>query len=349
MTDHDTFLAEYSTWVDRVHRSTPDANIPPADLWQRILAQANPQPKETKQMSSIKTATVPMTPAVPVDSRIRGGFGHYMNLAATIALVMAVAVAGWFATMQLNPSGGSENRFALLGQTDETATCDVDALTVDEVMEIVRNPYRYMVDRADPDSQALVSYQFAAEQELMVGNIVPSWHEFNAVSRVTPSEAEFEEASQAANAYIACLQHATWGQYWAMYHPVAVQQDVLAQFPVFADEESVRTHVESVINEELDPRFNTLEGFYTAYGEVAITANPDVEKADLILYGSADIEPTIAMGVLVTDESGEVIMETGSTGYPHQIRQGSITERPVIVVQKSSVTGEWYVLPLGSR
>lgn len=299
-------------------------------------------------MTSITAAAIPMAPNNPLNSRTRARFGHYLNLAATIALVLAVAVAGWFATSQLNQPGGSDSRFALLGQTDETASCDVEPLTSDDVMEIVRNPYRYMFNRADPNSVALVSYEFMAQQELAVGFYFPSPGEFKSVNRTTPDEGEFEEAQAAVNTYIACMRDATNGQYWALLHPIAVQEQILAGFPVFADEETVSAHVEEVIDEPVIDIYNRMSGFYFAYGDVNIAANPDPEKADLILYASADYESTIAMGVVVTDEDGEVILETGSTGYPHQIRPGAITLRPVIVVQQSSATGEWYVMPYGS-
>lgn len=356
MTEHDPFLQELQQRADRAHTSADRADDAPPDLWQRVTAQVKSNAKEhTTMNATILTAEASRGPGVyrrvpPANSANHRGFSHYANLAVTIAMVVAVAVAGWFATMQLNQPGGSNDQFAFAPGTPEvaSATCDVDPVTVDEVMEIVRNPYRYMYDRADSESDALVSYEYMARQELAVGFYFPTAAEYQSVNRTNPSQSEFEEASEAVNSYIVCMRDATNGQYWALSHPIWVQEQVLSQFPVFADEESVRAYVEEVIDQPVEAMFNRLNGFYNAYGDAEIVANPDPELADLILYSSADYEPTIAMGVLVTGSDGEVILETGSTGFPHQVQPGAVTLRPVIVVQKSSATGEWYVMPYGS-
>src|SRR5690554_3169453 len=108
MTENDPFLNDMRSWADRAHRATPGADVPPADVWQRVLAEVDLQKKGTATMSTVTALSAPMTPrpALPLDSR--GGFRHYANLAATVAIVLGVALAGWFATMQLNQPGSPE-------------------------------------------------------------------------------------------------------------------------------------------------------------------------------------------------------------------------------------------------
>ena len=340
-----TLDRDFENYMQRVldtgHRSRPGADTPPADTWQRVIAQVHPQPEEKSEMNAT-TLPASITQEHPVPRIVRRGIGHYISLAATIAIVAAVAMAGWFATMQLNQPDG---RFALFGQTDEAAVCDVEPLTVDEVMEIVRNPFRYMYDRADPETRDQHFFFSTTETDLVRGSLLPSHETLKSVNRVTPSEETFEEARQVADRYIACMKDATHGQLWALTDPMWVQQFVLWNFPVFVDEQAVIDYLEDVIEQPVEGQYNQLSAFYTRYGDVEIVANPDIERSAQPLIATAYGDPLIAIGVVVTDENGEVILETGSTGYPHQIRAGSIATRPIIIVQQSTATGEWYVLP----
>lgn len=302
-------------------------------------------------MTPTASISQPLVFAPRSDTRPQSGFRHTLSLAASFLVVVTVALGGWFATMQLNSPNGSNGAFGLLGQSDSEATCDVEPLTVDEVMEIVENPYRFMSNRVLPQVAETNPYSSAAENELMIARVDPTWEAFNSVNRVQPNQEVFDEAQAAANMYIVCADGATTGQYLALMHPFWVQEMILGSFPVYADEAAVRAYVESIIDQPM----STSEGYYRlggygqTYGDVAIIANPDIEKSEQVLYSTPYDEPVVAMGVVVTDEDGNVIIETGSTGYPHQIQTGALNSRPIVVVQKSEVTGRWYVLPYFSN
>jgi hypothetical protein len=334
--------------AERAVRTDLAATGPSDGTWNRVLR--NPAQETSKGTRAMSTATLSSqstgfssTPQESVGQSIR----RYSSMAATIALVLAVAVGGWLAMSQMTP--GSDGRFAAIQATPEVAqaqTCDIEPLTVDEVMEIVRNPYRYLSNRADSDFTASADLDLATEPALMEGLLFPDHSEFDSANRSRPNEVQFDGARHVIDRYIACLPSATYGHLWAMVDPVWVQQHVLGSFPVFADEDAVRTFVEQKINQRLGSSYNvTFAPFYEAYDSPSIVANPNLEMADLVSTSTWAHKPLVATGVLVIDEDGQAIMETDSSGFPHQIRDGAVPQRPVVVVGQSTITGQWYVLP----
>lgn len=347
MTDHDAFLAEMSDRADRAHAATPGADQPPAHHWQHVLNQIESSPQETHTMPSMTVIASPMLAGQPGARDDRRGLSHYANRAAMLVIIATLAFGGWFAAMQLQQPGGPDSRLAAVTGTPVAGlgVCDVEPLTVDEVMAIVRNPYRYLHERAKPDLPVAQDLAYAAEPELMEALVMMSYTDFTTANRTQPSAEDFAEASTAVNAYLACAPGATNGQLWAFYDPTHVQTDILDHFPVFADEASVRTYVEENIDQPAHEPLNRFDGFTAAYGDITVTANADIEYAEQVLVSSARNEPVIALGVLITDANGEVVMETSGSGYPLQLRPGALPQRPVVVVTESPVTGEWYVLP----
>src|SRR5690606_1664640 len=117
-----------------------------------------------------------------------------------------------------------------------------------------------------------------------------------------------------------------------------VQSDILSAFPVFADEEQVRAQVEEVIGNSIDRGENSFKAFYNVYGSVTITANRNISEVDRLLSSMSIVDL-----ILLMDD--RVSVDNGGTGFPTDVRTGSVTLRPVIAVQRSSLTNDWYVLP----
>lgn len=372
MNENDRLLKDLKKGVDADHRRIDGADAPPADLWDRILAQANPQPKETKQMSSMTTAAIPAETLPAADTRSRPGFGHYANLAATIALVIGIAVAGWFAIMQLNQSGGPEPSLALVNSTPEAeatptsvaATCEVEPLSTDTVMEIVKNPARFMANgpTGEPSEKPMVGNQENAD----LRKVDP---DLELVGESTaPTEEQFNDASVFANAYLDCLLSGTQGQVWTFYSPVFLQQKILSEFPVFAEESQVR---ERVVELSAQPAYeaeyawvavlsvNTssqLSGppeweFDSRIGSLEV--NPDYQLTRVHRSESAYYENVLSIGASIEDVDGEQTVLTNGVGNsiipvdPF----GSGMNAPMIYVQVAKLRSSdgWVIIPWPSE
>lgn len=347
MTDHDTFLVEYSSWVDRVHRSTPEAEAPPADLWQRILAQANPQPKETNQMSSITTAAVPMAPARPVDSRTRGGFGHYLNLAATIALVLAVAVAGWFATMQLNQPGNPEPRFAAIPATPESmdgGMCTVEPLTTDEAIQILKNPFVHIGISEDVLDQSVV--RVVIDEEETLPGVWPIVDLMTDGPTMNIGAQDREDAYEVGDQYLACLSHGTNGQVWRMLEPIRAQWQLRGLLPLFVTEEEARAIIAQALSEPAESRWNSPEQ-QEYLQDKRVVMNPDYSLAyvdDSEIVNRAYMDTLVIVPVMIIDADGETVFAAEYGGFPI-VNNGYARDYAAnIVLGKSELNGSWYVL-----
>lgn len=300
--------------LDEGHRSRPDASAPPADMWQQVLAKAKPNLSKEENMHTGTLASPipgplprPMHPA-----NQKKGVGHYLNLAVTIALVVTVAAAGWFATSQLNQSGDPDHRLALLGSTpvaDTPMTCDVDPLTQERVLEIVKNPIPFIqngpagepeyIPLAVPQSAALYESDYPLEPTK--GNEIPS-------------RELFTETEEFANAYLECLLVGTQGQVWNFYSPTSIQQTILADFPVFSAEEDVtariaeRLELPAIEGEFLWQDLPMLDDISS------VSVNPDRDLA--ILNGSASMyfDQVLTFGVVLRDADGKAIVQTNGTG-----------------------------------
>lgn len=300
-------------------------------------------------MSATATLQSPLPGAISAPARKQtGGFSHFVNIAASVLVVAAIAFSGWFATMHLQPSGDNNNGLAFAPSTPTAGatTCDVTPLTVDEVMQIVKNPYAFMADNVDPDITLDPTFtEYVAGNDLMNGNPLPTEWYVHSTDHQTPSDEAFASASEAVNQYLTCLSTATFGQYWAMIDPVAVQRAVLDRFPVFADEATVRAYVEATIDQGLASSDLVLEPLTSLVSDFQLIANPDIDQAASVPTADDIYVSLVAMGVVVTDTDGGVVLVTDSEGRSQELSSRAGSERPVLLVGKSAITGQWYVLP----
>lgn len=120
--------------------------------------------------------------------------------------------------------------------------CDVEPLTADQVFDIVMNPAREFERRRGEDHSPTT-------ERLEEGN--GTWfrhYEQGALSReqYVPLEenALHAEIEDAANTFWNCMMTGTTFQMWSLMTPYAVQHEILLQYPVLRDEETLRQHIE---------------------------------------------------------------------------------------------------------
>ncbi|MCO5219720.1 MAG: hypothetical protein M9909_12920 [Thermomicrobiales bacterium] len=188
MTDHE--LNELKHRVEGAHRAFPGAYAPAADVWQRARSQVSSnQKREEPIMSMTPTYSIPSTAGRINTGRNSNGLSRFVSMAATLAIVGVLAFGGWFAATNLPPNDGQQ--LALVQATPTAAmSCDVESLTVDEVMLIVKNPYAYFTTYVDSITHP--------QKELFELPYRPTAFEFEMGERTKPAEDDFNAALAAA-------------------------------------------------------------------------------------------------------------------------------------------------------
>lgn len=297
----------------------------------------------THQESINPTAQAPLP--------VARGFRHHLSVATTLALVLTVALAGWLVTMQINQPGGSNDRFAGILGTPEAMhaqTCDVESLSVDRVMDIVRNPFPYMKNGPLGDLETGESLNNSFSSELREAD----WWDRSLIatgSKSIPSVEVFEESSAFANEYLACLLNGTLGQVWSFYSPISIQEFVLGEFPVFPNEEDVETYLEAKLNSQLTEDthyFSWLALSLRSMDASTVTVNPERELAlQQSMWSGTPNTFTIALGVEVTNSNGDRVYLSTGTGN-ELIRHEAGQRNLIISVAWNDPYGHWYILPL---
>lgn len=295
--------------------------------------------------NAISHTPAPVTgPAAQEGGRIR----HTLSLAASFLIVMSVALAGWFATMQLNQPGGSDGQFGLFGQIDESATCDVEPMTVDEVIQRLEQPVGTNDDgESYPDwwpDERLRRVLWITDAAIPPHNYVDQT--LLDSFEVRPDEESFEIAREQMNGFLACAQNGTMGQAFWYIRPFELHRIVMAELPLYRDEAAVRTSVENLL-----PMPAT---GLVAYGDTAFTdpglafqANPKIAEAaasnttNPIRFGASE---TIMIGITVTDQSGEIVFQNDYLGRVNPAGPLLTTERFRLIMGKSLIDEQWYVL-----
>lgn len=275
----------------------------------------------------------------------RQQISRYLNNAAMLVIVFGVAFAGAFMAMQINQPGGSDGNFALLGQTEESATCDVEPMTVDEALAIVEDPFG--VNDSQPDwfrEEQLRRGLGATDTPMVPHNIVDQ--ALLESFQNPPDEDDFAIAIERLNGFLACTQNGTIGQALWFIRPFELQRIVLSDLPVYRDEAAVRS-----VLEELLPMHGSI---LVAHSESAFvdsdyvfSANTDIEQAasstttHSFRYGASE---AIMIGITVSDQNGEVVFENDSRGRANPAGPLMTTDRFRVIMIESAIDEQWYVL-----
>lgn len=342
MNENESFFEDLRRDVDDAHGIIDGANAPPRTMWTSIRAQAQPETKkeETTMIASKALSHDPAAIARPV-ARQKGGVRHTLGIAASFALVMSVAFAGWFATMQLNQPGDSNGQFALFGQTDE-AVCDVEPLSVDRVIDIVKNPVPFVMNGPGGEPTPATSANAPWSGELYEADLELDLQG----SRIAPSEEQFDAAGSVADAYIQCMVTGTLAQVFSFWHPVVIQESVLLAFPVFADEASVREMLEIELPKqalELDS-FGFWADVISAYDVASIGINPERELALYQESLSSYAEGIVTVGAKIENPGGDTVLLVTATGNQLVSRDAFKWDMLIVTVAKSRSGDNWYVI-----
>lgn len=337
MTDNDLFLKELRQRADRAHKSTDRADDAPPELWQRVRVQTKTEEEESSTMSSITLPAGPAPFSQPVAPAKSRGVGHYANLAATIAIVIGVALAGWFATMQLNQPQG-DFRFAMLPGTPEvtSTTCDVEPMTLDEVMEIVENPYKYAEAETygSPNSSYAPWYHdYEVVQPMVSESLHPNYG-------TVPTETAMEQALPVLDQYLACMETGTIAQALRFVDPFSIQAHVTDEFPFYRSEVEVRAYVSEWIESGPWP-----DDWHNEDTGVTLTFSPnrntDEARTEIVWLGLG-FNQLLYIGSNVMDEQGNQLARHDAV---FQDVDGEQQEVGVIYrMVYSDYTEQWYVV-----
>lgn len=333
--DVDSDPIAFHRWADETRRSEPAATGPAAGTWNRVLRQtAQPQSKGTSTMS---TAALGTGYTVARPDSIRERVSRFTHLAATIALVLAVAVGGWFAMSQM-PGRDGNGRFAAIQSTpgDSAQTCDVEPMTVDEVMAIVENPYKYADPEAygSPNSSPAPWYDdYAQVQPITSGT--PS-----RFAGDIPTSAAMDNALPVLQMYLACVETKTIAHSLRFVDPFSIQERVVTEFPFYRDQESVRNWVSEWISQ--GPQ--SLDWVDEGSGEtLAFTPNINREESRTSTgWIGLGFNQLLSLGCHVLDEDGNVLARYDGT---MQLVDGEKQSRFVVyTLVYSMYTDQWYVV-----
>lgn len=253
----DAFEIRFESAVTDMHQHTTRGNQPSASVWEAIhagvretradaadLRAPGPDPapvsRKTRRMRKESAMDMTLNPgmAAPPSRSHRGLFTW-----AAVALVGMLVISSllWYGQI---PPGDDQNDLAWApglgtpGSTPETAlSCDVEPLTLEEVMDTVLNPSNGYV--------RLGLTEFEENQGELFESPSYDINKETDKTGYTRSEdlAVLEDAVSTANMYSNCVQSGTLYQVWALMEPTIVQKDVLNRFPVLRTEEQLRSFV----------------------------------------------------------------------------------------------------------
>lgn len=341
-----TDALEFHRWADETRRTDSAATGPAASTWNRVLRGTAQAESRGGDMSTAALSPERQSAIIQqVRPWNRQQISRYLNNAAMLVIVFGVAFAGAFMAMQVNQPGGSNDNFALMGQNDESGTCDVEPLSVERVMEIVKNPAPYLDN--GPAGEPTVPE--GENNTMFVELYEPEWTTDVRGTSEKPDEAQFNAVESTVDKYLQCHVFGTVGQSYRFWSPLVIQRQVLAQFPVFADEESVRAWLEVELDQPALSHNEFWERSLSNYDVASISVNPDPALAIQQSGSNYYFAEFITVGVSVENAEGETVLLTTGTGN-QLISQNTNTHVLVVTVAQSQESDQWYIVahyPLG--
>ncbi|MCO5217158.1 MAG: hypothetical protein M9950_13560, partial [Thermomicrobiales bacterium] len=232
-------------------------------------------------------------------------------------------------------------------QTDSAGNgvCDVEPLSVDEAIVILRDPLGSLVPEFDDPVAVGYPAEFFGRQQIEA----PNYYLYFAAVRsdsyaVAMQSHQFAKAQLVINEYLDCMQTGTVGQEWRLMNPVTVQFRIASALPTLTSEEEARELLPELLSQ---PATFAPMNPQTDIVSVFPRLNPDVEQTryfaatDFIGFSGYAISP-----VQFVDSSGAVKMEADLQGRslsdPGQMEQFSMN----VIYGQSSLDLEWYVIDI---
>ncbi|MCA9834347.1 MAG: hypothetical protein KC435_10390 [Thermomicrobiales bacterium] len=282
-------------------------------------------------------------PAPQLRKPARREWGHYRNIAAILALVVALVLGGWFARNQLPPESEPTSRFAVLGLQTEGTACDVEPLTVDQAIVIMKNPFT-VID--------LVLYDMTGMHAKMSGQeyAVPAHSQMTQLMTHNPrndiDQDEWAETLELGNRYLDCIQNGTVGQVLALMDPFVVQGYLRDQLPLFMNEEATRSFLADLL------QGSAIEYGWTDSDQLAFVSdkvlqiNPDfglIYADSTVLSRNGFYTEVIGAPVLFSHSDGTVASAPTFAGMPFGINVEVTRFARNVFFVKSAFDGQWYV------
>lgn len=333
--------------VDEAQQTDPRSALPDPALWDRIIAASDSQRKDTTMSSapiSINPSPENVSPSIsahPAPPRRHSRIGRFANTLAAVSLVLLIGAGYWFSGYGPGgPGGGDSPRYAaqvgspVASPEAGPVGCNVEPLTIDDVMAIVKNPLNPLdalgVTIAASPAPLLEAYSPGISGLPETG-----------LETSRPTDQEFVALSEATSTYYDCLIFGTNYQMWAIVAPDVVQSWILANFPVFRAELTIRAWVE-----EVGPQSPTVyfpgSGSLAEYtnGNYRIGPNTDPMDPMIVDVGRPQDPRTVWIGTQVVHEGdGEIISQT--TVRPNGARVGASGE--VLILMQWPGANAWYV------
>ncbi len=348
-TDADESFDDIHRLIDRAHRETAEADDVPASLWTRVRAETRTNIVEETPVMSMSSA---IASPVFVGSQPQPGIlQRFSGMVATLAIVAVLAFGGWFAAMNLPPANNGQQSALLQATPGTEMSCDVEPMTVDQVMAIVHNPmpYMYVGPTAPADvvaKEAELMRQTGKDKRVVLPQVLDS------SGSVMLTEDQFDAASEVTNAYLGCLLTGTQAQVWTFYHPASIQSTIMAQSPVFATEEEVRAYVEERLDQPALLGENNWATLPISDDIVSATINPDSRLAIARSSHLYQIDTVLYVGVVLQTEENGVVVHTNGNGtnlVPNNSSQTGYADISLrITLVESAFRDVWMVVPLPS-
>ncbi len=327
-------------------RSDPAAKGPAAGTWNRVLrATAQSSSKGFEEMTATTWDGSIPTSSLGSTERVKGRLPRFTTIAATLAVVSLLAFGGWFAATNLPPAS-EDLRLAVMQATPLVAsTCDVESMTVDRVMAIVKNPYSAYDEDEITSSSQLSLWRDRSKMEflepLFAGVDLELMDRFTYPAR----EPGFDNAIDRANGFLACAQGGTVGQLLNFMDPREIQRVVLSNHPVFRDEAGVRATVEELVG--LPASTFVFPGQTPIpYAGLTLSANPERASA-LVAMGSDatryEATQLMMLGVVATNTEGTIVYQGNADGSANPNAGLTRQSQFRLILKQSSINGQWYV------
>lgn len=239
-----------------------------------------------------------------------GWVGHGLPIPVTAALIILMLLGMALVRDIPNASDdhpNDQNYLAAIQPSSPIATpsqgaqiCDVEPLTVDQVMERVLNPVA-VVTGVESD---VIKYSEAPINRPPLPGYQDSPEEIKATFEA-PDQATFDSAYAAANRFVACLYSGTYGQAWRLIDVPTLQHDILLNFPVVRTEDDIRSWVtEHINNRPLEYRFPnlTLLADGDRQSSLMVEAYSTIPRNHL----GNELSTYVILGSVLVDENGEV-------------------------------------------
>lgn len=272
----DAFEIRFESAVTDMHQRTPRGNQPPASVWEAIHAGVRetradaadprapgpdpaPVSRKTRRMRKESSMDMTLNPGMAAPQP-QAGRGLFTWAAVALVGMLVISSLLWYGQI---PPGNDGNELAwapttgtpesFIGVASPAASpqvyeygpeyaCNVAPLTSEQVFDIVMNPVREYERRMGEDR----SDTGERLEEARINQF--THYEQGRMNReqYIPAEGNdsYAEIEQAANTFWNCLMTGTAFQMWSLMNPYAVQLEILMQYPVLRDEETLRTHIE---------------------------------------------------------------------------------------------------------